>query len=520
MRGGSTVIDGRYDGAVVPRKGRFRLPRPSPGRIIALLLPVALLVGVAAVREGGSNTVERRYDFAPSADAYVSSALPDVSFGVQPVVRVVAADDKTLRAFLRFDLRGVSGQVLRATLSLYPLSSSEYGVVVSEVAPHSWDERTLTFARSPGVRAVVGNSGPVVAEQWTKVDVTRAVKGDGPLTLALTALHPPSTAYASRESALAPVLDVRVRVPSSEPPVEAAPSPQPAAPDAPASADPVVVAVGNIACDPAEKPADEELVEASGPICQAKATADLAAALRPAAVLALGDLQFDDGTLEKFQSSYGLTWGRLRRITHPVPGHKEYLDALSGRPAGGYFSYFKSAAGEPGRGWYSFDVGRWHVIALNSECDEIGGCTENSPQLRWLRADLDANQRHCTLAYWNRPRFSSGQHGGQTTLAQFWHELYAGGVDVVLNGRAYDYERFAPQNPFGQRDRAHGIRQFVVGTGGRHLEHFEEVQRNSEKRNAAAYGVLQLTLQPESYTWRFVPTTPDGFTDAGAARCH
>jgi hypothetical protein len=520
MSGDSTVIDARYDGAVVPRSRRFRLPRPSPGRIAALLLPVALAVGVTVVREGGSGTVERHYSFAPSADAYVSSALPEVSFGVQPVVRVVDADDKTLRAFLRFDLRGISGQVLRATLSLYPLSSSEYGVVVSEVAPQSWDERTITFTRSPGVGALVGNSGPVAAEQWTKVDVTRAVKGDGPLTLALTALHPPATAYASRESALAPVLDVHVRMPSSRPPVQATAASPPGPPDAPVSGDPVVVAAGNIACDPNEKPADDELREAAGPVCQAKATADLAAALRPAAVLALGDLQFDDGTLEKFQTSYRLTWGRLRPITHPVPGHKEYLDPMSRRPAGGYYSYFKSAAGEPGRGWYSFDVGRWHVIALNSECDKVGGCTENSPQLRWLRADLEANRQRCTLAYWNRPRFSSGQHGGQTTLAQFWHDLYAGGVDVVLNGRAYDYERFAPQDPFGQPDRTRGIRQFVVGTGGRHLEEFEGVQRNSEKRNAAAYGVLKLTLRPDHYEWQFVPTTPEGFSDAGAAGCH
>jgi acid phosphatase type 7 len=514
------VIDGRYDGAVIPRKGRFRLPRPSPGRLAALLIPIVVLGTVAVVREGRSETVDRHYSFAPSADTYVSSALPGESFGVQPVVRVVDASDKTLRAFLRFDLRGVSGQVLQATLSLYPLSSSEYGVVVSEVTPQSWDERTITFARSPGVGALLGNSGPVVAKRWTKVDVTRAVKGDGPLTLALTALHPPSTAYASRESALAPVLNVRVRVPSSDPPIDGDAATQTAPAGAPASGDPVVVAAGNIACDPAEKPMDEELREASGPICQARATAELAASLRPTAVLALGDLQYDDATLEKFQSSYGLTWGRLRRITYPVPGHKEYLDAMSGQPAGGYFAYFKSAAGDPGRGWYSFEVGRWHVIALNSECDEIGGCTENAPQLRWLRADLEANRHRCTLAYWNRPRFSSGQHGGQTTLAAFWHELYAGGADVVLNGRAYDYERFAPQDPLGQRDLVRGIRQFVVGTGGRHLEGFEKIQRNSERRSATAYGVLQLTLRPDRYEWRFVPTTPDGFTDAGAARCH
>jgi hypothetical protein len=518
VRRDSRVMDPRYDGAVVPRGRRSRLPRPTFGRIAALLLPVALLVGVTALREGRSDMVERHYRFAPSADTYVSTALPEEPFGAQPVVRVVDAEDKALRAFLRFDPRGVSGQVLKATLSLYPLSSSKYGVVVSEVGPHQWDERKLTFARSPAIGAAVGNSGPVVAERWTSVDVTAAVKGDGPLTLALTALHPPSMTYASRESAMAPALDVRVRVPADAP--AAGGAARAAAPPAPAGGDPVVVAAGNIACDPAEKPMNDELRESSGPICQAKATADLAASLRPSAVLALGDLQYDDGTLEKFRTSYGLTWGRLRQITHPVPGHKEYLDAMSGRPAGGYFAYFKSAAGAPRRGWYSFDIGRWHLVALNSECDEVGGCTERSPQLRWLRADLSANRHRCTLAYWNRPRFSSGQHGGQTTLAAFWHELYAGGVDVVLNGRAYDYERFAPQTPVGQRDSARGIRQFVVGTGGRHLEEFEKIQRNSEKRDASTYGVLQLTLRPDRYEWRFVPTTPDGFTDAGAARCH
>jgi hypothetical protein len=515
--GDAQVNDGRYDGAVVPRRGRFHLPRPSVVRLAAICLPVVLLVVAAVLRDDRPAVVDHHQAFKPTADTYVNSELPRENFGMLPVVRVAAADHKTLRTFLRFDLRGLSGKVLRATLSLYPLAGSHSGILVSEATARSWDERAVTFARSPTVGAFIAHTGPVVAERWTSVDVTSVVRGDGPVTLALTALHPPSTTYASRESVNAPVLDIHIRGPSDQ--LAGRAGTDKAARDVPKeSGDPVVVAAGNIACDPADKPADDDL-KSTGPICQAKATADLAAALRPSAVLALGDLQYDNGTLEKFRSSYDLAWGRLRRITRPVPGHREYLDA-SRSPADGYFSYFGPAAGDPAKGWYSYDLGGWHLIALNSECDEVGSCTTNAPQLRWLRADLEANQRRCTLAYWNRPRFSSGQHGGQTTLTALWHELYGGGADVVLSAHAYDYERFAPQDPFGRANPVHGIRAFVVGTGGRHLERFDTVQRNSERRSADTFGVLRLTLRPDSYDWQFVPTVREGFTDTGTGQCH
>ena len=336
------VIGGRHDGATIPRRGRFNLPRPPLGRLAAILVPALLLAAVILAREQ-PPTVERSYAFVPSADTYVSSALPDENFGAQPVVRVLDSERKQLRAFLRFELRGVSGRVLEARLSLYPLVGSEAGVVVSEVSAGSWDERTTTFDWSPGVGPYLGHTGPVRSQRWARVDVTRAVKRDGPLMLALTALHPPSSAFASRETAMAPQLEVRVRTPAGDPPPER-PAPARAAGSPAGAGDPVVVAAGNIACDPIEKPADPNL-KRSKVICQAKATAELAAALRPAAVLALGDLQYDDGRLEKFRTSYALTWGRMRHLTHPVPGHREYLDT-DGRPAAGYFSYFGKLGGD------------------------------------------------------------------------------------------------------------------------------------------------------------------------------
>lgn len=229
-------------------------------------------------------------------------------------------------------------------------------------------------------------------------------------------------------------------------------------------------------------------------------------------VLALGDNAYDAGSDREYQECYDPAWGRFRQRTHPVPGNHDYETA----DAAGYFHYFGDAAG---KGYYSFDLGAWHLVALDSNCGDTGGCGPDDPQGRWLRADLAESSAKCTLAFWHHPRFSSGKHGANDLSAPFWEALYEAGADLVLNGHDHDYERFAPQSPAGQADESRGIREFVVGTGGGNLRPFSSTAANSERRLAETYGVLALKLRPGAYDWRFV--TADGDTaDKGSGACH
>src|SRR5262245_2610160 len=235
---------------------------------------------------------------------------------------------------------------------------------------------------------------------------------------------------------------------------------------------------------------------------------------RPGPILALGDLAYDEGSAREFAECYGPGWGRHKARTHPTPGNHEYRSAA----ADPYFAYFGAAAGTPGEGWYSRALGSWHVIALNSNCKEVGGCTRDSPQGRWLAADLAAHPAPCTLAFWHHPRFNSGdKHGNAKKMSALWRILQEHGADVILSGHEHVYERFAPQDAAGRAD-AYGIRQFTVGTGGRSLRGFGEIQPNSEARGAV-YGVLALTLHPTSYDWEFVPVAGARFADRGSASC-
>jgi hypothetical protein len=184
--------------------------------------------------------------------------------------------------------------------------------------------------------------------------------------------------------------------------------------------------------------------------------------------------------------------------------------------AAGYFDYFGELAGTPGEGYYSYDLGDWHIIALNSIIQVSAG----SPQEQWLRSDLAAHPAVCTLAYWHYPLFSSGiVHGGDPSMRPLWQALYDYGADVVLTGHEHNYERFAPQDPQGNADPVRGIREFVVGSGGRSHYGFGAPVPNSEARNGDTYGLLKLTLHLTSYSWEFIPEPGKTFTDSGNAPC-
>jgi len=247
----------------------------------------------------------------------------------------------------------------------------------------------------------------------------------------------------------------------------------------------------------------------------AEATAKLLVQI-PGTVMAVGDLAYPDGSKENF-TCYDKTWGRVKSRTRPAPGNHEF-HAAGATP---YFDYFGAAAGDPKTGYYSYELGTWHIIVLNSECQDVGGCEAGSPQEKWLRGDLAAHPAACTLAYWHKPLFSSGSaHGNDLTVKPLFQALYEANADVVVTGHDHDYERFAPQTPDGATDPARGIREFVVGTGGKNHRPFGSPKPNSELRDATAFGVLKLTLKPNAYDWQFIPEEGKSFTDSGSGACH
>ena len=244
-------------------------------------------------------------------------------------------------------------------------------------------------------------------------------------------------------------------------------------------------------------------------------TADLLARFPGATFFTAGDNAYQTGTLRQYQNCFNPTWGLYKDRIHPAPGNHDW--ATPG--AQGYFGYFGAAAGEPGQGWYSFDLNGWHIVVLDSECGRVRGCQAGSPQEKWLKADLAAHPARCSLAIWHHPRFSSGAHGNNLFTQPFWQDLYAAGAEIVINGHDHDYERFDLQDPTGNPDAAHGMREFVVGTGGAIEVNLPgKPAANSQKFITGEYGVLALTLYPDHYAWEFMPAGGSQ-SDAGSGEC-
>ena len=289
------------------------------------------------------------------------------------------------------------------------------------------------------------------------------------------------------------------------------------------SSDPVIAVGGDIACDPANSNFNGGNGSANS--CREMGTSNLLVNAGLSGVLVLGDNQYYCGGYTAFLESYDPSWGRVKPITYPAVGNHEYLtsdgtdcNAANGG-ATGYFKYFGSAAGQQGQGYYSFDIGTWHIIALNSNCGDAGGCSATSPQGLWLANDLKTHTNFCTLAFWHIPLFSSGGRANNNSKA-FWQLLYDNNADLILSAHDHIYERFASQTPSGTLDTTRGIREFIVGTGGANHTSIVSVAANSEVRNADTFGVMELTLHPTSYDWNFVPEAGKTFKDSGSTACH
>ncbi|MCA1676107.1 MAG: DNRLRE domain-containing protein, partial [Actinobacteria bacterium] len=359
----------------------------------------------------------------------------------------------------------------------------------------TWSETAVTWTNQPAIQgAAVASLGSVSQNTWYELDVTSAITGNGTFSLGMTSTSADGADYDSRETgATSPQLVVTTGATTTTAPATTTTTTP--------SGDPVLVGAGDIAgCSTSGDEATATLLDSI-----------------PGTVFTTGDNVYDDGTASEFANCYDPTWGRHKARTRPSTGNHDYHAA----GAVGYFGYFGAAAGDPAKGYYSYDLGNWHVVAINSNCSEVGGCGEGSPQETWLRQNLAETTKPCTVAYWHHPLFTSGaNHSNATQMRPIFQALYDFDAEVVLAGHNHNYERFAPQNPSGGLDTAQGIRGFVVGTGGGGHYGFGTIQPNSEVRNGDTYGVLKLTLKASGYDWQFVPKAGYTFTDAGSGTCH
>jgi acid phosphatase type 7 len=460
----------------------------------------------------------------PTDDTLVRADLPNNNYGTKTSLEVDGSPIKI--TYLKFNLQPLAGsQISKARLSFRVLDSSPGAQHVKRVVDTSWSEMTLKYSTRPDVGALVQSFPGGTAGSWIEVDVTTAVteRVGHLMSLAIDSTAGDGLDIYSEESAtdkislIVDAVTTETSSPTPSPsltPTTPTPVPTPtilATATPIAGVDPVIAAAGDIACG----------AESSGAACRQMQTSDLLIQMNPTAVLLLGDNQYENGGLTDFNNFYNPSWGRLKSVTYPAVGNHEYLTTN----ASGYFDYFNGIgnqtgqAGDRTKGYYAFDVGGWRLYALNSNCSRAGGCGAGSPQEQWLRADLTANSKSCALAYFHHPLYSSGSRIS-TAVRPLYQALYDNNAELVLAGHEHNYERFAPQNANGQLDTTRGIREFVVGTGGRNFTQFTHTEVNSEVRNANTFGVLKLVLKQTSYDFQFVPIAGSTFTDSGTQTCH
>ena len=468
----------------------------------------------------------------------------------------MVVDNSPIRnVLLKFNVLGIGTRsVLSAKLRLYCVDPSPFGGEFHRVADASWSEGAVNWNNAPAADLnSIATLGKVVASTWYEVDVTSLVGGDGTFSLKALSTSTDGAYYSSREGAagFAPQLFITTSestftatptnistststttsIPTAGQTATQTVTPDPTATATPTStqtltpvitptasptspttgSDPVIMAAGDFICDS---------LTTSSSACQQMAASQVVVDQRPEAALILGDVCHTPST-NCFDNYFAPSWGRLFSIAHPITGNHEYLVA----GAIYYFDYWNGVgnvdgpAGNRSQGYYSYDVGSWHIIALNSQCSQAGGCNAGSPQYIWLQQDLQSHANICTLVYYHIPVFSSGGRAN-ANMKQIYTLLYNNNVEVVLNGHDHIYERFAPQDSNGLADPLRGIREFIVGTGGANHTSIATIQSNSEVRNTDTFGALKLTLHPNGYDWQFIPVAGKTFTDSGTAVCH
>ncbi len=271
-----------------------------------------------------------------------------------------------------------------------------------------------------------------------------------------------------------------------------------------------IVALGDVVCEP-ENPT-------TNTTCRAKSVAKQIKKINPSAVLLLGDLQYWTGALTDYKVAFAKVWADFEDDTIvPSPGNHEYKT----ENASGYYQYFGKRAGDKEKGYYAKSLGSWLILALNSNCEYIGGCDKNSPQAKWLERKLDLSGSRCTLAYWHHPLFTSGPHNDLESTQRsryFWQLLSDKKADIILNGHDHLYERFNKQDDTGSATK-NGVRQFTVGTGGKSLYEMVEKAGNQAYIKTDSFGFLKLNLYQSYYSWQFISESGETL-DQGTGNCN
>ncbi len=484
------------------------MPRGSSRTATVAVVALALSAAAGALVVNAPGAGAATLAFRPVADAYVESTNPTTNYGSS--TRVAVDSSPARRAYFKFSVSGISGTVTSAKLRLHvrntSYAASPNGGTLRSMSGTTWSETGVTWNNQPAIDgAALGSLGPVSMNIWYEFNVTSAVTRNGTFAFGLTSPAADAAYYDTREAgATAPQLVVTTAASTTTtlPPTTTMPpsTTVPPSTTTPPASDPVLVGAGDIAgCSSAGDEATAKLLDGI-----------------PGTVFTAGDNAYANGTATEFANCYGPSWGRHRARTRPSPGNHDHNTA----GAAGYYGYFGANAGDPAKGYYSYDIGNWHVVAVNSSCSAVGGCGAGSPQERWLRADLAASTKPCTVAYWHHPLFTSGPHAPSTEMRPIFQALYDNNAEVVVSGHNHQYERFAPQTPSGALDTTRGVREFVAGMGGISHYAFGTIQPNSQARNSDAYGVLKLTLRANSYDWQFVPEGGKTYTDSGNTACH
>ncbi|MBV1854798.1 CBM96 family carbohydrate-binding protein [Catellatospora tritici] len=466
------------------RKGHIRVAGTAGTALVLTVAAVTAVLTASADMAAAATTT-----FSPVADTYVQQDTATTNYGT--ATQFVNDNSPVRRSFLRFTVSGISSPITSVKLRIKTTSSSDAGSaaggVFKAMSNTTWSETGTTWNNQPAIDGVtIVTLGSVSANTWYEINVTSVVTGNGTFSFGSSSANTDGAYYDSRESgADSPQLVVTTGTTPS-------PSPSTSAP----SGDPVLVGAGDIASDGSGDTATAALLDGiSG------------------TVFTTGDNVYDSGTTTEFNSYYAPTWGRHKARTRPAPGNHDYV--TSG--ASGYFGYFGTQAGTSGVGYYSYDLGNWHVVSLNSNVSMSAG----SAQETWLRSDLAASTKPCTLAYWHHPLFTSGaNHAPETATRPLYQALYDYNADVVVFGHNHQYERFAPMNPAGTLDNARGLRSFVAGMGGADFYGFGTIQANSQARNSDTFGVLKFTLHANGYDWQFVPQAGKTYSDSGTGTCH